>query len=115
MAVTVSDIKEKLPEFCSVDNQDVVLCLAQAEDCINRDAWGENRADMGVLYLTGHLLLLREKGSGLDAGPKTAESEGQISASYAASQGFTDSVYGATVYGRHYLELRRTAWPSRVI
>lgn len=113
MAVTVSDVKNRLPEFCTVDNSIVALVLQAAEDCVNRVQWGEKRADQGVIFLVGHLLKLHADGSGLAGGPVSSESEGAISVSYAVSAAYSESAYGATVYGRHYLELRRTTFPER--
>ena len=113
MAVTVGDITTKLPQFCGVSNDLIQLALDMAESCINREQWGENRADLATLFLTGHNLILLQQGDGMASGAKTAESEGQISASYAVSTEASDSVYGSTAYGRQYLELRRTAFPCR--
>lgn len=113
MTVTADQIKTRLPEFCDVDPDKITQALAQADGCINRPQWGENRADEATIYLTGHFLIFLAEGSALDPGAKTSESEGQLSAAYAVNKGAQESVYGSTSYGRHYLELRRTAWPER--
>jgi hypothetical protein len=113
VAVTVADVKARLTEFCDVDPDKLTAALAQADGCINRPQWGENRADEATIYLTGHFLIFMAEGSDLAPGAKTSESEGQLSAAYAVNKGAQESVYGSTSYGRHYLELRRTAWPER--
>ncbi len=113
MPVTVQNIRDRLPEFCKVDNQIIAAALASADACINRTQWGTSRADEGTIWLTGHLLLHLEDGSGLNAGPVTSEREGGLSIGYAVSEAFKESAYGATSYGRQYLELRRTAFPER--
>lgn len=113
MAVTVQTIRTRLPEFCKTDNQIITAALASAVACINATQWGTNRADEGTVWLTGHLLLVMQEGSGLNAGPVISESEGGLSIGYAVSDAFKESAYGATTYGRQYLELRRTAFPER--
>jgi hypothetical protein len=113
MAVTVQTIRDRLPEFCKVDNQIIAAAIASAEACINAPQWGANRADEAAIWLTGHLLLVMQEGSGLNAGPVTSESEGGLSIGYAVSDAFKESAYGATSYGRQFLELRRTAFPER--
>jgi hypothetical protein len=115
MAVTVQTIKTRLPEFERTDNGIIEAQLEAAQNCINREQWGENRADEGTIYLTGHFLKFLEEQSGLDSGPVTAEREGGIAVSYAVADDAKNSVYGSTVYGRHYLELRRTAFPERFV
>lgn len=113
MAVTVQNIRDRLPEFCKVDNQIIAAVLAAADACINRTQWGTKRADEGTVWLTGHLLLHLQDGSGLNSGPVSSEREGGLSIGYAVSEAFKESAYGATSYGRQYLELRRTAFPER--
>ena len=115
MAVTIKIIRDRLPEFCKVDKDKIQAAITAAEGCINSDQWGVKRAAEGAIWLTGHLLLLMQEGSGLDAGPVTSEREGGLSISYAVSEGFKESSYGATSYGRQYLELRRTAFPERFL
>jgi hypothetical protein len=115
MAVTVQTIRTRLPEFCAVDNQIIAAALASADACINRAQWGENRADEGTIWLTGHLLVHLAEGSALNSGPITSEREGGLAIGYAVSEAFKDSAYGSTSYGRQFLELRRTAFPERFL
>lgn len=113
MPVTAQTIKTRLPEFESLDNGIVAAHIVAAGTYINRTQWGEVKADEGLIYLTGHLLKFREQGSGLDSGPVTSEREGGLAVAYAVSDEAKNSPYGATVYGRQYLELRRTTFPTR--
>jgi len=115
MAITVQTIRDRLPEFCDTDNDLIQSAITQAEGCINTPEWGENRAEEAAIYLAGHFLAARSKGNALASGPIASQSEGSLSVSYAVSDAFKNSVYGSTAYGRMFLELRRTAWPSRVI
>ncbi len=112
MAVTPAQIKARFEQFCDTDADKVTAAIAQAEGCINRGQWGENRADEAALYLAAHFLIVNPQGSDAAPGPRTTESEGQISAAYAIGDELK-SVFGSTGYGRHYLELRRTAFPER--
>ena len=116
MAVDSSTIRTRLPEFAdTTDPTDALIdtALAAAVACINRVEWGANRADEGTIWLTGHFILVMQKGSALASGPVTSEREGDLAASYGVGESFQNSVYGTTVYGRQYLELRRTAFPNR--
>ncbi len=113
MTVTVKIIQDRLPEFCKLDKSVLALMLAAAEGCINRAAWGENRADEATIYLTGHLLTARKEGSGLAAGPVSQMREGPLSVTFMVGGKFAESVYGSTSYGRHYLELRSTVIAPR--
>lgn len=115
MAVTVAQVKTALPEFCNVDNAVVQLAIDQADECINRPEWGENRADIATKYLAGHFLIFLDKGNALPPGQVTSEAEGQLRASYAVDASAKRSTFESTAYGRQYLELRRTAFPSRLI
>lgn len=112
MAVTAEEITSRFSEFCSVDKDKIVAAIAQAEGCINRDQWGENRANEAVLYLASHFLVTNPRGSGDEPGARTAEGEGQLSASYSVAA-WMQGPFASTAYGRMYLELRRTAFPER--
>jgi len=111
--VTVSTIRDRLPEFCSLDNQDIDRAIVAAGCYINATQWGENRAREGLIYLTGHFLFFNRKGNALPSGPIASMGEGGLSVSFSVSTIFTDSSFGSTAYGRQFLELRRTATPCR--
>lgn len=113
MAVTVQQIRDRLPEFCKADNQIITAALASAVGCINADQWGAARADEGTVWLTGHLLVFLKAGSAMNTGPVTQEREGGLSIAYAVGEAFKESAYGSTPYGTMFLELRRTAFPER--
>jgi hypothetical protein len=113
VTVTVTTITDRFCELCDADGDKLAAALAQAECMINRTQWGETLADEATIYLAAHFYTVNKQGSGADPGVRTAESEGQISASYAVSKDAQSSIYGTTAYGRQYLELRRTAFPAR--
>ncbi len=113
MAVTLATIRARLPEFAAVPDADVQQAIDAAAVYINRTQWGETKADEGQIYLTGHLLLFFDQGSGLSSGPVSAESEGQLSIAYAVGEAFKDSAYGSTAYGRQYLQILGTVFSSR--
>lgn len=61
MAVTVRQIVAKFPEFRNTPESVISLCLAEAVSCVNTTVWGP-KADLGVQYLTAHLLHIRPSG-----------------------------------------------------
>jgi hypothetical protein len=111
--VTVQTIRDRLPEFCKLDNQDIEKAITAASCYINTEQWGENRAREGLIYLTGHFLVFTGRGNALPSGPIASMGEGGLSVGFSVSTVFTDSAFGATAYGRQFLELRRTAMPCR--
>jgi len=111
--VTVQDIRDRLPEFCNLDNQDIEKAIAAAACYINTEQWGENRAREATIYLAGHFLVFMVTGNSLASGPISSMGEGALSVSFSVSTVFTDSAFGSTAYGRQFLELRRTAFPCR--
>jgi len=112
VAVTPSDVKAKLPEFTSLNDSIIQLCLDAAERRVNLCAWGD-LADDGILYLTGHLLKLREQGDALAAGPVQSERVLSVNASYAIDSSVAASALGSTAYGRYYLDLRSLVFGAR--
>ena len=61
MAVTIADIKASFPALATAPDELVQIKLDEATLRVNVDAWG-NRADMGVHYLTAHLVTLDPAG-----------------------------------------------------
>jgi len=116
MAVTPATIREVLTEFAQVSATRIQIFLDFAEQQLNAQAWG-NKADQGLIYLTGHLLKIDAEAAsgGGAAGPVSAESVGQVSASYQIGESFADSEFGSTVYGRRYLELAKTVFACRCL
>jgi len=114
MAVTAQTIQETLTEFASVSSTRIDIHLSFAQLQMSTDAWA-NKYDMGLIYLTGHLLKLEKDATtgGAASGPISAEAVGQVSASYAISDTFKDSEFGSTWYGRRFLELRKMVFACR--
>ena len=113
MSVTVQTIRDRLPEFCKLDNTVIQRAITTAETYINRTQWGEIKADEGTIYLAGHFLVFSARGNGMASGPVTSEREGQLGASYGVSDAAQQSAYGSTSYGRQYLQIQSTIFVTR--
>jgi hypothetical protein len=116
MAVTPATVREVLTEFAEVPAPRIQTFLDFAAQQINAAAWGL-KYDQGLIYLTGHLLKLDadSKDGGGAAGPVSAETVGQVSASYQIGEYASESEFGSTVYGRRYLELRKLVFACRCL
>ncbi len=113
MAVTINDIKTRLPEFAGTATATLTLALAEAERRINPTQWGVSKADDATVYLTGHLLALGCKQGDSPAGAVTSERVGDVQVSYALPGAFSQSALASTAYGRRYLELLALIFPTR--
>lgn len=83
-----------------------LMALISIAESQTGQAYGKNRT-LAVAYLTLHWAALQERGRGAASGQLTAESEGDLSRSYAAmpqTAGSTDASLMQTTWG---LELRR--------
>lgn len=115
--VTASDLKTRLPEFNSAEDDRVELFIADAQLQINATQWGD-LCTLGVVYLAAHLMCTvgNLDGSGAVApGPVKKEKVGEVSAEYAVgSSGKADDDFlASTVYGQAYLDLKRKVFPER--
>ena len=115
MAVTAQNIKDKFDEFDELDTTVIDAAIAEAGRRINAGQWGESKADDGLTWLTAHLLKLTQKGDALASGPLTSKRVGDVAASFATADIFKNSALGATAYGRYFLDLQSTVYPTRVL
>lgn len=115
MAVSAQDIKDRFDEFDDVDSSVIDLAIAEAGRRINSTQWGPSKTDDGTLYLACHLLKFGAKGDGLASGPMTAKRVGDVSAAFAVADIFKRSALAATAYGRYFLDLQSTVFPTRVL
>jgi len=115
MALTAATFKTKLPEFGSVPPADIDNFLAQALIQINTAAWGL-KSDDGQLYLAAHLLSsFGITGTDNDIGVVTSKKVGDVSVSYSIGDAFSESGFGSTKYGRHYLTLQAQIFAARAM
>lgn len=117
MSVTAKDIKDSFAEFAGLSDQLVERFLAQAQRRVSTTQWGD-KADDGVLWLTGHLLKVESQirsGSSAAAGPISQKSVGDLSVSYAVPSDIRNNFLASTTYGQQFIELKRLIFPSRII
>jgi hypothetical protein len=113
MSVTPAELKAKLTEFSSTDDNTVQSALDEAERRTNRDAWGV-KADDGVTYLAGHLLKAYALQSAMQPAAVQSETVGPIERTFAVSLTSSANNLNTTAWGRMYLELRATLFVPRV-
>jgi hypothetical protein len=103
--LSVSDFRERFPEFDSVADARVQLVLDQAERRVGPERFGDLWLD-AIGYFTAHLLAksaqARDYAQGA-SGPITSKTVGSVSVSYAAS-GTNFDLLGldSTPYGVEY-------------
>lgn len=117
MAVTVAGVKSKFSEFADTDVSLVQSCIDAALLNVNECAWGA-RYDLGVLWLSAHLLKVATAASsgGASSGLVTSKSVGDVSVSFADGSGsYGDATLGTTPYGVQYLGFRRLIFAPRCI
>ena len=115
MAVTVQDVKDAFSEFSCVSTTKIERFLTQASGQISSDAWGESKADAGLLYLTAHFLKLDADGDSSPAGPLSSKRVGDISAGFAIGDVISKEWLSSTVYGRVYAQLRSLVFAARCL
>ncbi len=113
MAVTATELKQRLVEFALVSATTVQAAIDEAERRTNRDTWA-GKADDAVTYLAAHLLKMDLDGSSAAPGPVSAESAGPVSVTYSVPTAFAQDDLGRTVYGQRYLGLQKSLYPARV-
>lgn len=112
MAVTIQDIKTRLPEFAAQPDTLLQLVLDSATSRINTTQWG-SKADDALVCLTGHLLTFVCKQGDAAPGAVISEKVDDVSTTYALPEAFKNSAMASTSYGRCYLELLALIFPAR--
>ena len=116
MAVTASDMRTRFPEFASLDTATIERWLDEASRNHNQTQWA-GKSDDGLAWLTAHFLASYGSGCTTDfgPGPLTSTAQGRTSASFALAKAFTKNDIGTTKYGRRYLSLLQTIFPTRCV
>lgn len=117
------DIKTRFPDvFTDTDDDVMDLCIVEAGLFIDEDKWGD-LYDIGMMYLSAHLIVSTNPdqvnaGDAGAAGPVSSRRVGDVAVSYgskASASAYSSEEYDSTVYGRHYLRLRRLIQGGPVI
>ena len=95
------------PDLADVDAREVERALADAALQVSDSAWG-SKADLAVVLLAAHNLAVIHPELVESSQPVVSESIGPIHTSYARPAIDGNRPWGATAYGRRFLELRRT-------
>ncbi|NBI12499.1 DUF4054 domain-containing protein [[Haemophilus] felis] len=101
----------RYPEFEETDSEKIGLFVEDAKAEISEKHWGR-LYERGVMALAAHLLALNKQAQHSQGGairPVSAESAGELSASYAMSIATSslDEFYQTTAYGQEFLRLRK--------
>lgn len=120
MTITASDIKNRFPEFASVDSATISQWIDEAGRQHNVECWGD-KSDDGLAYMVAHFLAAFPPSGcdnpfGLGPGPLTGSNEGQVGASWSPlniPKIFSQDDFGTTKYGRRYLSLRDSLFCCR--
>lgn len=119
MTITAADIKERFPEFASVDSTDITRWIEEAQRHHNAACWGA-KSDDGLAYFVAHLLAAFPgtecNKQGLGPGVLTGSSMGGVSASWSPMnipKIFNKDDISTTKYGRRYLSIRDTLFCCR--
>lgn len=107
MALNVPLFNALAPEFESYDATARDLVAAEAERMVNPTIWGLKK-DMGVVYMTAHMLKMASEAGGNTAGPVTMEKVGDLQRSYGSSSDGGNGELGKTRYGLEFIRVRRS-------
>lgn len=72
MAVNADLIRAEFPEFDELTDPEIDPKIADAALCVNSETWGD-RADIGVKYMTAHLLAISPLGEQAKLVAKTGQ------------------------------------------
>lgn len=128
MAVDAAYMLLHFPDLPGVSGVPYVTAkIEEATSQVDATAWGTRR-DLGIAYLTAHLILAQASaqstslsGSTLvTTGPVNSERVGDLSRSYgtggsSSSSGSAQTSYESTIYGKEYARLLRTLATTPVI
>lgn len=121
MPWTPKTFKARLPAFKCVSNPAVQYGIDEAERCTNRCNWGV-KADDAVLYQAAHIIALNTQmgkagagGIGVPTGPIKSERLLEWAATYDSVSAFSGAMMATTVYGRHFVAMKRMIFSNRCI
>ena len=121
MALTAADFKIRYPEFDSVADATVEMFIADAEQELSEECWGD-LYERGVFALAAHFLYLDQQrqaagsGGGIVA-PAQSRSIGDVSWSFALNtvDSNGDQYYGSTQYGQEFMRLSDLVSPGMTV
>lgn len=105
--MTPTLIKTYFPRFASLTDEFIQLYIDQAILSVNVNIWG-NKSELGVAYLTAHLLACNSRAESDISGPVTQESVGDLSRSYMQLADSNANEYTSTTYGCEFIRLRKS-------
>jgi hypothetical protein len=105
--MTPALIKEMFTEFAGKSDAYIQIYIDQAVLSVNAAIW-TGKTEVGIAYLTGHLMALMIPGSTGPSGPVTSEKVGDLSRNYASVTIANSNEYHQTIYGTEFLRLRRS-------
>ncbi len=98
------------PEFAGKSNSTLDLFAAQAEIQITEKVW-LTRYDMGVAYLTAHMITMADRNARSGGNKVTGELRktkvGNLEREYAVDDKNSDGAYNLTSYGKEFIRLRK--------
>lgn len=109
--ITPALFKTRFVEFDCINSPKIQMFIDDSTLILNEAYWGV-KYDLGLYYLTAHLLTLSEKSSAGNAGglgqvASRSVDGASISYNNAPLNNQSDAFYAATVYGQRYLALRK--------
>lgn len=115
---TSTSIKFKFSEFSNIDDASVELAIEEAcVMCSGGDWIDDANQSLGIIYLTGHLLMVSlQRAQSASGQVVQSERVGELSVTYVTppQPGATDTAidYAMTPYGVRYLGLVRANFPA---
>ncbi len=105
--MTPALIKSYFPEFATLADDFIQLYIDQASLSVNASVWLA-KSEIGIAYLTGHLLTMVTKFVGGVSGPVSSEKVGDLSRNYAQLALPSANEYSMTSYGIEFYRLRKS-------
>jgi hypothetical protein len=102
---TDSDLTTRIPATLDATEGQRTLALSDAQAEISLTRYGEASTRAHAL-VAAHYLTLSGAISGGESGVVTSMSAGEISAAFGSNTSNVDPMFGSTVYGRQFLQLR---------
>lgn len=105
--MTPAIFKEMFPQFVGKSDQYVQLYIDQAVLSVNAKVW-LGKTELGIAYLTAHLLAMIDQAASGVAGSVTSEKVGDLSRNYSGLALQNANEYSLTNYGLEFLRLRKS-------
>lgn len=115
MSDTAELLKQRFPEFATVDDGLIEIVMAEAGRWVD-ESWLEIDRDPALLHLTAHLLASQGAiGQGMSpvSGAPVSRKLGDATNTYANRAGaLSPGDLAGTAYGQHYMRLLRANHPA---